>query len=935
MTNKQTAKEKIESLVIRFEEQFESYKNSDYNETLTRRDFIDPFFKALGWDIDNESGYAEAYREVIHEDKVKVSGSTKAPDYSFRLVCGKRLFFVEAKKPSISVKEDIQPAYQVRRYGWSAKLPISIITDFEEFSIYDCTKKPKPNDKPPVARIKYLSFRDYIKEFDFLWDTFSKEQVLKGSFDKYLQSDTHKKGTATVDKDFLESLDRWRTYLAVSISWNNKTLDEEEINYVVQQTIDRIIFLRIAEDRGVEPYGTMHHATKLGNLYQNLFELFQKADQKYNSGLFNFKKDKISQDVIIDNKVIKTIINELYYPECPYEFSVLSVEILGSAYEQFLGKVIRITPAHHAKIEEKPEVRKAGGVYYTPQYIVDYIVKSTVGKLIEGKTPKEISKIKILDPACGSGSFLIGAFQYLLDYHKDYYSENGKPSRGKKDNPLTPEGNLTSAEKKRILLNNIFGVDLDANAVEVTKLSLLIKCLEGETDASIQQQLSIWHERVLPTLESNIKNGNSLIDTDFYSSELELGFEKNIKPFNWRKNFPLIFDEGGFDAIIGNPPYVMLQNLEKREVFEYSSKKYRSAKYKIDTYQLFIERSITLLRKDGLLGFITPNTFLKNIHAEPLRRLIIETTQLNELLIFNYSVFTSASVDTCIIILENKIATPQTKVEIKEVQKPFYPIFKSSILQNSFTRNQRLDLNVSITDIDIETISKIESESVQLNTYCKAYFGIQTFDRNKFVAKEKLSDDYQPIIDGSNISFYYLIPATEYVLFKPSAIKSGGEESIYRQERICLRQIGASPIATIVPANLFTLNTIYNVYLKVYDHDLLLFLLAIINSRTTKYYWQKKNSDEKKTFPKIKKEAILSIPVPRITNPVQESIKTEIIKLVDQTMTLKKELTLTKVPAKADQILNRTDFYLERIDELIFDLYNFSISEKNLINSLC
>jgi len=578
MTNKQTAKEKIESLVIRFEEQFESYKNSDYNETLTRRDFIDPFFKALGWDIDNESGYAEAYREVIHEDKVKVSGSTKAPDYSFRLVGGKRLFFVEAKKPSISVKEDIQPAYQVRRYGWSAKLPISIITDFEEFSIYDCTKKPKPNDKPPVARIKYLSFRDYIKEFDFLWDTFSKEQVLKGSFDKYLQSDTHKKGTATVDKDFLESLDRWRTYLAVSISWNNKTLDEEEINFVVQQTIDRIIFLRIAEDRGVEPYGTLHHATKLGNLYQNLFELFQKADQKYNSGLFDFKKDKISQDVIIDNKVIKTILNELYYPECPYEFSVLSVEILGSAYEQFLGKVIRITPAHHAKIEEKPEVRKAGGVYYTPQYIVDYIVKSTVGKLIEGKTPKEISKIKILDPACGSGSFLIGAFQYLLDYHKDYYSENGKPSKGKKDNPLTPEGNLTSAEKKRILLNNIFGVDLDANAVEVTKLSLLIKCLEGETDASIQQQLSIWHERVLPTLESNIKNGNSLIDTDFYSSELELGFEKNIKPFNWRKNFPLIFDEGGFDAIIGNPPYVMLQNLEKREVFEYSSKKIQKCK---------------------------------------------------------------------------------------------------------------------------------------------------------------------------------------------------------------------------------------------------------------------------------------------------------------------------------------------------------------------
>src|SRR4030042_545488 len=241
MIDKQSAQKKIFDLVTRFEEQYASYKNSDYNETQTRRDFIDPFFKALGWDIDNEEGYAEAYREVIHEDKVKISGATKAPDYSFRLVGGKRLFFVEAKKPGISVKED-----------------------------------------------------------DFIWETFSKEQVLKGSFDKFIQSDTHKKGTATVDKDFLESLDRWRTYLAVNISWNNKNLDEDEINFVVQQTIDRIIFLRIAEDRSVEPYGTLKNAVKQGDLYSNLYDLFRNADEKYNSGLFDFKKDRISRNVVIE-----------------------------------------------------------------------------------------------------------------------------------------------------------------------------------------------------------------------------------------------------------------------------------------------------------------------------------------------------------------------------------------------------------------------------------------------------------------------------------------------------------------------------------------------------------------------------------------------------------------------------------------------------------
>jgi hypothetical protein len=210
MKSKESALQTIAELVKRFEDQIDSYKKTEYNETLTRRDFIDPFFKALGWDIDNSEGYAEAYREVIHEDKIKIGGATKAPDYSFRLVGGKRLFFVEAKKPSVSIKDEIFPAYQVRRYGWSAKLAISIVTDFEEFAIYDCTKKPNPTDKASTARIKYFTYKDYLKEFDFIWDTFSKANVLKGGLDKFVQNDTNKKGTATVDKEFLESLDNWR-----------------------------------------------------------------------------------------------------------------------------------------------------------------------------------------------------------------------------------------------------------------------------------------------------------------------------------------------------------------------------------------------------------------------------------------------------------------------------------------------------------------------------------------------------------------------------------------------------------------------------------------------------------------------------------------------------------------------------------------------------
>ena len=163
-----------------------------------------------------------------------------------------------------------------------------------------------------VARIKYLTFKDYLNEFEFLWDTFSKKRVLKGSFDKFVQGNLHKKGTATVDKEFLISLDTWRTLLAETISKENKQLDEDELNFVVQQTLDRIIFLRICEDRSIEPYGSLQDGLKSGDYYKNLLQEFKQADDKYNSGLFDFKKDKLSNQLAINNKTLKTIINQLY-----------------------------------------------------------------------------------------------------------------------------------------------------------------------------------------------------------------------------------------------------------------------------------------------------------------------------------------------------------------------------------------------------------------------------------------------------------------------------------------------------------------------------------------------------------------------------------------------------------------------------------------------
>ena len=533
------ALKQISNLVERFERNIEAYHSPAYNETQLRREFIDPLFEALGWDVANKAGYAEQYKDVIHEDAIKIAGATKAPDYCFR-VGGVRKFFLETKKPSVDIKGQTSPAYQLRRYAWSAKLPLSILTDFEEMAFYDCRLRPKPSDKPSVGRIRFYTYTQYLDSFEEIYNLLSKESVLKGSFDKFAESERQKRGTAEVDAEFLKEIESWREALAKDIAFRNPNLSVRELNFAVQLTIDRVIFLRMCEDRGIEHYGQIQNLLNGTNTYRRLREIFYHADDKYNSGLFDFKTDLLTPELKVDDKPLKDIFKNFYYPESPYEFSVLGAEILGHVYEQFLGKVIRLTEGHRAKVEEKPEVRKAGGVYYTPTYIVDYIVKNTVGKICDGKTPRQISPLHILDPACGSGSFLLGAYQYLLDYHLNWYlmhhSKKGNVAQGFSPAPKEMyrgrggQWYLTIQEKKRILLNNIYGVDIYPQAVEVTKLSLLLKVLEGENQDTLEKQMKLFRERALPDLGSNI-NGNSLIGPEktYRGRKRHIGDEKTYR----------------------------------------------------------------------------------------------------------------------------------------------------------------------------------------------------------------------------------------------------------------------------------------------------------------------------------------------------------------------------------------------------------------------
>ncbi|MFZ2471393.1 MAG: N-6 DNA methylase [Methanothrix sp.] len=701
---------KIVELVEKFERDQDIYRSSQYNETELRTEFINPFFEALGWDVYHKQECRADKREVKEEDAVDVEGKIKNPDYSFRLF-DKRKFFVEVKRPSINIESGVYPAYQIRRYAWSADLAISILTDFEEFSVYYCRARPSKDDKSTKSRLLYFRYDQYAEKWPEIAALFSREAVLSGSLDKYVEALPQKRGEKRVDAALLDDISAWREMLAKSLARHNPDLDTASLNYAVQTIIDRIIFLRICEDRGIERYMRLKDLLSGERVYPRLCELFLQADDRYNSGIFHFGKepgrdnpDTITPGLVIDDATLKEIIKRLYFPESPYEFSVLPAEILGQIYEQFLGKVIRLDEGHNALVEDKPEVKKAGGVKYTPAYIVEYIVQNTITPLLEGKTLPEAAALRVLDPACGSGSFLIVAYQHLLDWHKEWYIQNlvpliesGRmsdikrllpapaPTKGKKGRSREPElpvylgkgdeWKLTTAERKRILLNNIFGVDIDRQAVEVTKLSLLLKVLEGENEETISKQLKLFQERALPDLSRNIKCGNSLVGWDILADNPGLGPEEiaRINPFDWDKEFAEVMRQGGFDAIVGNPPYIRIQVMKEWAPLdvEYYKKKYVSAsRGNYDIYVIFVENGLNLLNDTGHLGFILPHKFFNSKYGQPLRSIISEGENLSEIVHFgDLQIFNGVTTYTCILILERSKQSYFNLIQVKKLDE--------------------------------------------------------------------------------------------------------------------------------------------------------------------------------------------------------------------------------------------------------------------------
>ncbi|MBL7703641.1 MAG: Eco57I restriction-modification methylase domain-containing protein [Ferruginibacter sp.] len=659
---KEESLEQLKVLIAAFEKEYAFLKTPGYKETPLRIDFINPLLKTFGWDVDNESARSQFLRDVVQEETIDVEEddaiAKKNPDYTLRIQ-GSRKLFVEAKKVYIDIEKSAKAAFQTRRYGWNANLGISILTNFEKLVVYDCRYKPIAADDPNVARYSTFHFTEFLEHFETLYQLLSFQSVASGFIDDYFSLTQN--DVTTFDDYFLKQIETWRHDLATDVIQNNAGFNEEDINFLVQRLLNRIVFLRICEDREIEKYETL----KAIKNYDELKALFVKSDKKYNSGLFDFIEDNFSMNINLKSEILIEIFNELYYPESPYDFSVVDPTILSQIYERYLGSKIAIINLTEILIVNEPEVAVSSGVVPTPKLIVQNIVKETLTSVFAGKTLKEIQQLRIADICCGSGTFAISVYDYLLEQITLAFI-----TEGIKDDELIYQSFngsyiLTLKAKQAFLVSNIYGVDINPYAVEVTKFSLLLKLLENENAASIDNYLAKYKQKVLPSLDDNIKTGNSLVDEKYFEFNPDSidddALLYKVKPFDWKDEFPFLEETEGFDAIVGNPPYVRIQNMVKYQAEEI--KYYQSAisgftvaeTDTFDKYYLFIQKAINLLNPNGVLGYIVPNKFFIVKGGTALREFISSHSSIYKIIHFGVTqVFPNRSTYTAILILDKK-----------------------------------------------------------------------------------------------------------------------------------------------------------------------------------------------------------------------------------------------------------------------------------------
>ena len=671
---------RVRDLVRRFAEQRTYYVSAEYGEAATRDNFLNPLLEALGWDVSDSQGLG-AFREVVVENTVRTASSlaglddwdddlsaeelaernprTSRPDYVLRLP-REAAFPVEAKKPVVDLRGKA-PCYQIKSYAWNLETPIGVVTNFRQLRVFDATRRPEYR-RPAEGILRDLGFEEYEAEWDWLWDTLSRDRVGGGSI-RRLSLAVRRRGQAgalSVGAAFLAELESWREKLASDLMAHNHGLDRWQLAEATQRILDRVVFLRVCEDRQVEPTVVLRRFARMNDSYRHACQEFRRLDVVYNGILFH---EHWSERLELSDEVFQRLVESLYFPASPYRFDVIGADVLGSIYERFLGKELEIGQDGGIKLVPKPEARHAGGIYYTPSWVVSFIVERTVAPLLDEKTPLAAANLRIIDPSCGSGAFLLGAFDYLIRWHERYYTTN--PGQSTDRHYEAPDGTrrLTSDAKADILARNLYGVDIDPQAVEVTQMSLYLKVLEGEDRATLTQHHRLFQTAFLPSLDRNIRCGNSLLGTDDVDAQVlfDTDLVRRVNPFDWwdeRDGFGTVFVErGGFDAVIGNPPYTRVQELKRyrpEETAVYASKYASAGAGSFDIAAPFVERGMSLLRtrsEPGRLGLIVTRQFCEAEYGRPLRELLASGGHVEEIVDFrDGTVFEEASAYTLILI---------------------------------------------------------------------------------------------------------------------------------------------------------------------------------------------------------------------------------------------------------------------------------------------
>ena len=615
------ARERLKALIEKYTKYKKEKKTEELSEESTRS-WINEFLEIFDWDVLN---IQQVQQEKIVDDSQKeklgeISSSHTKPDYS--LMNGTTVkAYLDAKKTDVDIFKNKEAAFQVKSYGWSAGLPCSFLTNFEQLVIFDCRYAPQKGEDASIAATQ-ISIDHYISRFDELNDHFNRLLVYGNNLQK-LYSSEKIEGSKTLDSIFNKLLSDFRLQLANELYANNPNLlEEDELNYYVQIILDRIIFIRVCESRKIEKEGLL-----LEFLKKDFWNEFKKSCyvdfySHYDGAMFS-RDDKFDQ-IVLSNNLFESFINKLYYPY-PYKFDVIPTKVMAKIYEEFLAYSLRVKNGV-VVAELKEDYVKTNGAIPTQEFIADAICRETVQKKAYGSY-RDILSTKLLDPCCGSGVFLLSAYETFAEIMMNLTSSSNKwcvIEEGKKY--------LTITARQEIMKNCLFGIDCDPTAVEVTKMSLALKLVD-DTNELYLNEIGVFGEKILRDIHNNIKVGNTLVDTDISCNANEI---KYIRPLNIKGSaFKKIFDDkGGFDYVVGNPPYVETKHFKAASlrVHDYLHDHYKTFEGKVDLSVLFIERTMGLLNSTGKLGMIIQRRWFKTNYGKAARSFIMEGYHLHKLL---------------------------------------------------------------------------------------------------------------------------------------------------------------------------------------------------------------------------------------------------------------------------------------------------------------